>query len=209
MHDTAYKHCSLFFENYLQHIPFDLNVIEVGSQDVNGSLKDIFNRPNIKYTGLDFVSGKNVDMLLIDPYKLPLADNSVDVLVTSSCLEHCDMFWVLYLDMLRVLKPHGLLYINVPSNRGVFHRYPVDCWRFMPDAGKALEKWGSISGYTDCTMLESFVGNMGADEWQDFVTVILKDKQYTSFYRDRITASINEFENGLKGESSELINFKY
>ena len=30
-----------------------------------------------------------------------------------------------------------LFYLNAPSN-GEFHRYPVDCWRFYPDAGGAL-----------------------------------------------------------------------
>ena len=59
-------------------------------------------------------------------------------------------------EALRVLKPTGLLYINAPSN-GAYHRYPVDCWRFYPDSGVALQNWGNRSGY-ECALLEFFIG---------------------------------------------------
>ena len=58
---------------------------------------------------------------------------------------------------MRVLKPAGLLYINAPSN-GDYHRYPVDCWRFFPDSGVALQNWANRNGY-ECAMLESFNGD--------------------------------------------------
>jgi SAM-dependent methyltransferase len=70
-------------------------------------------------------------------YKLPFADGSVDVVLSSSCFEHSEFFWLLFLEILRVLRPEGLFYLNAPSN-GPFHRYPVDCWRFYPDSGNAL-----------------------------------------------------------------------
>eukprot|EP01034_Spumella_vulgaris_P016818 gene16818-21448_t len=43
--------------------------------------------------------------------------------------------------MLEVLKPGGLLMISVPLEH-IEHRYPVDCWRFLPGAGEALASWG-------------------------------------------------------------------
>ena len=36
-----------------------------------------------------------------------------------------------------MLRPAGLFYLNAPSN-GDFHRYPVDCWRIMPDGMRYL-----------------------------------------------------------------------
>src|SRR3546814_14106854 len=75
---------------------------------------------------------------------------------SSSCMEHSEFFWVLFLEMLRIVKPSGLIYLNVPSN-GSFHRYPVDCWRFSPDSGSAHAKWGKHNGYP-VALLEAFIG---------------------------------------------------
>src|SRR5690606_22164720 len=96
---------------------------------------------NVTYIGLDFEKAKGVDVLLTDPYTLPFENESVDVVVSSSCFEHSEMFWLVFAEILRILKPNGLVYLNAPSN-GVVHRYPVDCWRFYPDAGEALATWG-------------------------------------------------------------------
>ena len=58
-----------------------------------------------------------------------------------------------FLELLRVLKQDGILYINAPSN-GDFHRGShVDVYRFYPDAGKALEKWGKDNNYKNLKML--------------------------------------------------------
>jgi SAM-dependent methyltransferase len=123
-----------------------LTIVDIGSQDVNGSLRSVA-PPNNKYIGVDFVEAKGVDVVITDPYSLPFEDESVDAVVSSSCFEHSEFFWLLFNEALRILKPTGLLYINVPSN-GQFHRYPVDCWRFYPDSGVALQNWGKRSGYS-------------------------------------------------------------
>ena len=60
----------------------------------------------------------------------------------------------------RILRPGGLLYINVPSN-GDFHRYPLDCWRFYPDAGVALVRWAGRRGI-EIELVESFIGREAA-----------------------------------------------
>jgi hypothetical protein len=107
---------------------------------------------------------------------------------------------------MRVLKPTGLLYINAPSN-GAYHRYPVDCWRFYPDSGVALQNWGRRSGY-ECALLESFIGVRKRDKWHDFVAVFLKDEVNSSNFSARIQDNISEFMNGRTLNSDEIINRK-
>ena len=114
MHPSALKNGKLFFETYAAELS-GATVIDLGAQNVNGSLKDVM-PSHLRYIGVDFVAGRGVDVVIDDPYKLPFDDESVDVLVASSCLEHSEMFWLVFLEMLRVLRPAGLLYINVPSN---------------------------------------------------------------------------------------------
>jgi SAM-dependent methyltransferase len=182
MHDTAMDYGSRFFATYAAGRS-NLVILDVGAQDVNGSLRSVA-PPDAHYIGLDFVEARGVDIVITDLYALPMADQSVDVVVSSSCFEHSEFFWLLFNECMRVLKPNGLLYINVPSN-GPVHRFPVDCWRFYPDSGRALEHWGIRSGF-DCRLLESFVGIAKTDVWEDFIAVFLKDARHAKQFPDRL-----------------------
>jgi len=200
------QNCKEFNAAYAAHIKNvspTYNVVEIGSQDVNGSLRSLWS--GVSYIGVDFVEGKGVDVILDDPYKLPFEDASVDVVLSSSVFEHSEMFWVLYLEIMRILKPHGLFYLNVPSN-GDFHRWPVDCWRFYPDSGKALITWAKRSGMTPA-LLESYVSNQSTtDRWNDFVAVYVKDEQHVGLYPTRILDTKKDILNGTVYGETAFIN---
>ena len=207
MHPTAMMNCKNFFENYSKYFPLNpqVKVIEIGSQDVNGSLREVCPK-NYDYVGVDFVPGKGVDIVLKDPYTLPFEDEQADIILSSACFEHSEMFWLVFLEVLRVLKPKGLFYLNVPSN-GMFHRYPVDCWRFYPDSGKALVSWARHNKI-NATLLESFVCaqlNNGA-RWNDFVAVFLKDQSFQPEFKERIIDKFEDFSNGRTADRDEIIN---
>lgn len=203
MHDTAMEYGTVFFNTYLKNTK-DLTIVDIGSQDVNGSLRSVA-PPNNKYIGVDFVEAKGVDVVITDPYSLPFEDESVDVVVSNSCFEHSEFFWLLFNETLRILKPTGLLYINAPSN-GSFHRYPVDCWRFYPDSGVALQNWGKRSGY-NCALLESFVGMRKNDIWNDFVAVFVKDESNNGKHTSRIQNAPMPFTNGRLYNSEKIANY--
>ena len=180
-------------------------VVDVGSLDVNGSLRDVC-PSHFAYCGVDMCDGKGVDVVLDNPYGLPFESESIDIIVCSSCLEHSNLFWVLFLEMLRILKPEGLLYVNAPSN-GQVHRYPLDCWRFYPDAGIALVEWAETRGYSPA-LLESFIGDQRSGPggfWNDFVAVFIKDKKHSDAYPARIMNQWSLFCNGrLLGADAEI-----
>jgi SAM-dependent methyltransferase len=199
MHDTASKYCKAFFDVYLPHAK-GLKIVEIGSLDVSGSIRALA-PPDNAYLGLDFAPGKGVDVIVQDPYAMPVEDASADVVLTSSCFEHSEFFWLVFEDAMRILKPGGLLYINVPSN-GAFHRHPVDCWRFYPDSGLALQNWGRRKGI-DVALLESFIGRQGIDRWNDFVGVFVKGAEYASRFPDRIQDQVN-FRHGRRFGSDEV-----
>ena len=73
MHPTAMSEGKRFFDTYVSkmHRP---TVVEIGSQDVNGSLRDVC-PVGVRYIGLDFVDGKGVDIVLSDPYQIPLENH--------------------------------------------------------------------------------------------------------------------------------------
>lgn len=204
MHTSALKTAQLFFATYVARNADLHKVVDIGSMNVNGSLRDVC--PNhLSYTGVDFAAGLGVDVVLDDPYKLPFEDESVDVAVSSSVFEHSEMFWILFLEILRILKPHGLFYLNVPSN-GAFHRFPVDCWRFYPESGKALATWAKRNGF-NTLLLESFIGQQdGPGMWNDFVAVFLKDESAALRYGSRIMDSKSNFINGMVHNREGFLN---
>jgi SAM-dependent methyltransferase len=202
MHDTAMEFAQKFFETYAPKAK-RLTIVDVGAQDICGSIRSVA-PPDNTYIGVDFVAGKGVDVIIDDPYSLPFADESIDICVSSSCFEHSEFFWLSFNEVLRILKPNGLLYLNVPSN-GQFHRYPVDCWRFYPDSGTALQNWGRRSGYP-VVMLESFVGLQKGDIWNDFVAVFLKDAAKVDLYPARMLHNFRNVLNGKLNESEGFIN---
>jgi SAM-dependent methyltransferase len=165
MHDTALDFGALFLTHYVRPTA---RVLDIGSQDVNGSLRQ-FAAPAMTYVGVDLAPGKGVDVVVGGSAMLPFEDASFDAVVSSSCLEHDPTFWVSFLEAVRVTKPGGHIYINVPSN-GTYHRYPMDCWRFYPDAGVALVKWACGQGF-ELSLIESFIGPRSADAWNDCVMI--------------------------------------
>ena len=169
MHDTAYEIGRLFFQIYVS--PGDL-ILDVGSMDINGSLRD-FRPENSKYLGIDLAAGDGVDIVAKTNTELPFADDAFDVVVSTSCFEHDAMFWLTFLEICRVLKRGGYLYVNAPS-KGNYHQYPIDAWRFFPDAGIALRDWAKLTHH-GIELLESFITENRGDLWNDCVMIFGKD----------------------------------
>jgi SAM-dependent methyltransferase len=205
MHTFAKKSFEFFKKTYLSKFN-NPKIVDVGSLDINGSIRDQVNFKS-EYIGVDLTEGKNVDKVLENPYKLPFDDNSIDIIVSISVFEHVEFFWETFLEMLRVLKPNGLLFINAPAN-GHYHRHDSDNWRFYPDAGESLSKWGKQKGY-NCVLLESFIHDYtGRERNNDFVAVFLKDKKNQDIYKDRIIDNYKNFRNGKTNRNDEIINLK-
>jgi len=166
-----------------------------------------------KYVGVDFTAGKGVDVILTDPYKLPFQNDSVDIVVSSSCFEHAEFFWLSYLEIMRVLKPSGLFYLSAPAN-GPFHRYPVDCWRFYPDSGNALVKWGRRNNVANNILLESYVSRQDQSveidsRWNDFTAVFLKDGNNFAMYPHRISNCRNDVDNVIQFGATNITNYEF
>jgi SAM-dependent methyltransferase len=207
MHDTALGNCKLFFDCYgpaLTPKAGPIKVVEIGSQDVNGSLRSTC-PSNFEYVGVDFVPSKGVDIVLDDPYRLPFADESIEIVLSSSCFEHAELFWLLFNEILRTLKPHGLFYLNAPSN-GAYHTFPVDCWRFYPDSGNALITWAKRSGF-NAGLLESYTSLQKQDIWNDYVAIFLKDEAKADLYPRRIIDDFSDYNNGRRLGVAEVQNY--
>jgi SAM-dependent methyltransferase len=91
---------------------------------------------DIEYIGIDLDAGRNVDVVMTQPYRVPLRSNSVDIVMSGQVFEHIPFFWASFMELARIVKPGGYIFLTVPS-RG--HTHDVyDCWRYYPDGLRAL-----------------------------------------------------------------------
>lgn len=148
-----------------------LKVVDIGSADVNGSYKQIFDLLDWNYTGIDLQEGPGVSVVLEDPYIFPFSDNEFDVVFSGQTFEHSQFFWKTFTEMCRLAKQDGLIIVIAPSS-GEVHRYPVDCYRFMPDAMEAMAEHGGV------TLIDSWTSEFGP--WHDTVGIFRKSEPGSS-----------------------------
>lgn len=111
-------------------------VLDVGGR--NNSEKERSYRvawPDAVYYVADIIDGPNVDYVMPTPYDLAVG-YGVDLIVSGQTLEHVANPFKLVAEMKRVLKPGGYMILIAPS-KGYWHG-DRDCWRFGPDAFKAI-----------------------------------------------------------------------
>ena len=148
-----------------------LRIVDVGSLDVNGSYRPIFDVPAWQYTGVDLAPGSNVDVVLGHPYRWrELPSGSADVLVSGQAFEHISQPWAAILEVARVLAPGGVCCIVAPSS-GPEHRYPLDCWRIYPDGFVSLAALAELEVLQATTQWEDAGYTDGSDTWHDSILI--------------------------------------
>jgi SAM-dependent methyltransferase len=72
-----------------------------------------------------------------DAHRIPVADNSLDGVVFQGVVEHVAKPWVIAAEIMRVLKPGGVVYCEAPFMQW-YHEDPKDYYRFTEDGLKML-----------------------------------------------------------------------
>ena len=131
------------------HRPGPLAIADVGSLNVNGTYRSLFERDGWKYTGFDMRLGDNVDVQHEFGTELPEQyREAFDIAISGQCMEHVAAPWRWIVDVAALLKPGGLLWLAVP-NTEVFHEHPIDCWRVYPDGMRAIFREAGLTE-VDC-----------------------------------------------------------
>jgi len=169
MHPSSIENMRQCYERYImKNSTFssrEILILDIGGADINGEYRDIFSEANHRYLTVDLQEGLGVDIVMQSAYELPFEENIADIVVSGQMLEHCEFFWLIFSEMVRVLKPHGYLFLIAPS-AGPIHSYPVDCYRFYPDAYRALAK------HAKCHLIDFWLDERGP--WHDLVGVFSK-----------------------------------
>ena len=175
MHKNSYEIMKRFVKRYLDPNK-KLKILDVGSYDVNGSYKDLFNNPNWEYTGLDIEKGPNVDIVEKGLYNFGLDKESYDVIISGNCLEHVQAPWLWIKEIEKIIKKKGLICIIVPYNIAI-HRFPLDCWRILPDGMKYL-----LEKHCNFKIIECSLNKLNENDDKIIVSHPSKDKKIIDVY---------------------------
>lgn len=176
MHKSAMLRMRWFVNHYVPH-DRHIRVLDVGSYDVNGSYRELFQGRDVDYVGLDMSDGPNVDYVPKNPYQWDAIENgSFDFVISGNAFEHIEYPWLTIREMYRILKNGGFACVLAPNSIKE-HRYPLDCYRYFSDGFRALAKWGgfevvdvTVSGVPD----EQVSAGWYAEGYNDTTMVLAK-----------------------------------
>ena len=110
----AHKQQQDFFESlavrFSECIEKASRVLEVGSQNINGSIRQYF--PNAtEYLGIDIGMAADVDWV-IPGELIELPNGWAEVTISTECFEHCEAWQKVFVNMIRIAAPRSLVIIT-------------------------------------------------------------------------------------------------
>lgn len=105
MHQSQYDYVNEVKTLYPHHFK-NVKVLEVGSLDLNGSVRPLFE--DSEFTGIDIGPGPGVD-IVCEGQKFNADDNYYDTVISCECFEHNPFWLATFFNMWRVCKPNGLV----------------------------------------------------------------------------------------------------
>jgi len=107
-HPQQYEFVHKLRGNFGYYFAFK-KVLEIGSLDINGSLRNLF--IDCDYTGVDLAEGKGVDVVSLG-HEFNMPDKTYDTVFSSECFEHNPFWHETFVNMIRLCKNSGLLFFT-------------------------------------------------------------------------------------------------
>ena len=149
-----------------------MRVLEIGSREVTGSSNDRKEFAKAKYVGFDYYPGENVDVVG-DAHKLSSYfedEEQFDIVYSSACFEHFAMPWVVAVEISKVLKVGGIVFVETHFSFSS-HERP---WHFFQFSDMALKVLFSESLGFEC--VEAGMSNPIVGRFSSLADTYLKNK---------------------------------
>ena len=145
-------------------------VLEVGSRNVNGSLRwHVEGLGPASYLGVDLVGGPGVDEIcrvdcLIDRF----GPDRFDLVFSTEMLEHVRDWRAALVNLKAVTKPGGILLFTTRSRGFWFHGYPFDFWRYeLSDVTAVFGDFEMLALEADISEPGVFFKGRKPEGWRD------------------------------------------
>ena len=142
------KSCIEFGEQNLPEYEVeDAIILEVGSYNVNGSLRALAKERRCRlYIGIDIEAGQGVDIICKAENLLSrFGYNIFDIVICTEMMEHIEDWQRVISNLKGVLKKKGLLILTTRSKGFVIHGYPNDYWRYeVEDMEKIFSDFSAV-----------------------------------------------------------------
>lgn len=102
------------YSNFFKNV----SVLEVGSLNINGSVRDYFE--NCFYTGIDVGPGPGVD-IVCSGHEYQQPDNTYDVVISAECFEHNPFWEKTFENMIRMCKQKGMIIVTCATTGRTEH----------------------------------------------------------------------------------------
>ncbi|MBF0344141.1 MAG: methyltransferase domain-containing protein [Nitrospirae bacterium] len=138
------QYCDLEFFSEMSKLPSP-HILEIGSRTVISSMPRHLITSRGRFTGLDIMEGEGVDVVG-DAHRLSelFEPNTFDGVYSAAVFEHIAMPWKAALEINKVLRPGGFVYIG-SHHTFPTHEMPWDFWRYGRDAFSTI--LGSFNGF--------------------------------------------------------------
>lgn len=172
-----------------------MKVLEIGSREVTGASNARKGFAKAEYVGFDYYPGENVD-IVGDAHKLSSYfkdGEQFDLIFSSACFEHFAMPWVVALEITRLLKVGGLVFVETHFSFSS-HERP---WHFFQFSDMALKVLFSEALGFEC--IEAGMSNPIVGRFSSLADSYLKNKPVIglychSEYLGRKTRDVNSFD---------------
>jgi hypothetical protein len=116
--------------------------------------RDLLRQHKCHIIGVDLKPGRNVDVVMKQPYRLPLRRNGADVIISGQAFEHIPFFWVSFLELARIRRHHDYRQVGHSMSYwgdtvGVFRKPPGRRSIAMMAACGTLRWWANRIGNLD------------------------------------------------------------
>lgn len=117
MHEEA-RDFTIFVKQILGHYFINKRVLDVGSGDINGNNRFLFN--NCEYYGNDVIPANNVT-IVSKTKDLPFINHTFDTIISTECFEHDPEHKESFNKIYNLLKPDGLFCFTCASTGRAEH----------------------------------------------------------------------------------------
>lgn len=184
-HIDQLKFVKAFKEFYLKNnFAKDINILEIGSYDVNGSVKQEFDFTK-KYIGIDLVNGPNVDLVL-DGTQVDKLNQNFDMILSFECFEHAKNWKIIFEKIYNILNPNSFVVLSMASTGRLEH------------GTSRSGQWQSPGTY------DEYYKNLTEKDFLDFDL----DNMFSSYFFFYNVNSFDLYFVGIKGHKSkhDLLN---